>query len=254
MHRAVLLPGGVLPSALAYGALLKALGDRTEALAKDLELYSTDPPPAGYGLDLEAAGVLREADAAGFARFHLVGYSAGGAAAVAFAASHPERVLSLALLEPAWMGNEEQSEDERAVRRRFAQIARLPAEEFMSEFVRSSVAPGVALPAPPAGPQPPWMATRPVGLKTLIDVFEASTLDLDALRALRSPVYLALGDRSNPRFYGRMAERACRLFQDCTLEVFAGRHHFDPPHRAEPARLARRLREMWRRAEREGTG
>jgi hypothetical protein len=39
----------------------------------------------------------------------------------------------------------------------------------------------------------------------------------------------------------------------CRLEVYEGRHHFDPPHRIEPERLAARLRELWERAaQREG--
>jgi len=31
--------------------------------------------------------------------------------------------------------------------------------------------------------------------------------------------------------------------------VFDGRHHFDPPDRAEPERYARLLEDHWRRAE-----
>jgi len=31
--------------------------------------------------------------------------------------------------------------------------------------------------------------------------------------------------------------------------VFEERHHFDPPHRAEPERLARSLESLWRTAE-----
>jgi hypothetical protein len=148
------------------------------------------------------------------------------------------------------MGKGEQSEDERALRQQFARMARLPADEFMREFVRASLAPGVVPPAPPTGPQPPWMAKRPAGLQALIRAFEECPLDLEAVKAFSGPVYYAAGELSNPRFYGRMADRAPRLFQDCTVEVFAGRHHFDPPHRAEPGRLAQRLSELWARAER----
>jgi hypothetical protein len=32
--------------------------------------------------------------------------------------------------------------------------------------------------------------------------------------------------------------------------VFEERHHFDPPHRIEPERLAKSLKALWRRAER----
>ena len=77
-HAVVLLPGIVLPAEPAYAALLQALGERVDAVAKDLEVYAADQPPPGYGLDSEVAGVLRVADAHRFGRFHLLGYSAGG--------------------------------------------------------------------------------------------------------------------------------------------------------------------------------
>src|SRR4051794_35614316 len=104
-HQVIFLPGAVLPAELAFGGLIEALADRAEVLAKDLELYAGDEPPAGYSLDNEVEGLLREADARGWNRFDLAGYSGGGAAALAFAAHHPERLHSLALLEPAWAGN-----------------------------------------------------------------------------------------------------------------------------------------------------
>jgi pimeloyl-ACP methyl ester carboxylesterase len=244
----ILLPGGVMPADLAYGALIDELGDDVDAIAKDLEVYATPEPPAGYSLDHEIAGVLRTAADAGFDRFHLVGYSGGGAASIAFAARHPERLLSLALLEPAWMGNDEQSPQEQGLWREFDRIGALPMSEMMGAFVAIQLAPGVAPPPPPPGPPPPWMATRPAGLRTFIATFRSSTLDLDALRAFEQPVYFAVGGRSNPDYYARMAERARAIFPDLTLEVFDERHHFDPPHRIEPARTARSLRAHWSRA------
>src|SRR4051794_31524182 len=78
--RIVLLPGSVLPADPAYAALLDVLGDRVEAVAKDLEVYAGEEPPPGYGLQTEVAGIVRQADAHGFDRCHLVGYSGGGAA------------------------------------------------------------------------------------------------------------------------------------------------------------------------------
>jgi pimeloyl-ACP methyl ester carboxylesterase len=246
---AILLPGGVMPADLAYGSLIEALGDDVDAIAKDLEVYAGPEPPAGYTLDHEIAGVLRTAQDAGFDRFHLVGYSGGGASSVAFAAKHPERLLSLALLEPAWLGNDGLSPAEQDVWRQFDQIATLPAAEMMPAFVAAQLAPGVEPPPPPPGPPPPWMATRPAGLRAFLATFSSSTLDLDALRAFEQPVYFALGGRSNPNYYARIAERARSIFPDFTLEVFDERHHFDPPHRIEPERTARALRALWARAE-----
>jgi len=247
-HAAVLLPGGVLPAAPAYAPLLKVLGDRVDAVVKDLEVYAGDEPPPGYGLDTEVVGIARAADAHGFDRFHLVGYSGGGASSLAFAARHGERLLSLALLEPAWAGNRRMPEED-ALMVRFRALEPLPPEQFMAGFTRLQLAPGVEPPAPPAGPPPPWLAKRPAGLRAFISAFESGDLDLGALRAFERPVYFALGGRSNPDYYGRMAERLAAVFPDFTLETFAERHHFDPPHRIEPERLAASLLSLWERAE-----
>ena len=49
--RVILLPGSVLPAGPAYGRSLEALGTGVDALAKDLELYAADSPPADWTLD-----------------------------------------------------------------------------------------------------------------------------------------------------------------------------------------------------------
>lgn len=244
-----MLPGAVLPADLAHGALLQALGDEVEAVAKELELYAGEGPPLNYALDVEVEGILRAAEASGFERFHLVGYSGGGASSLAFAAKHPERLRSLALLEPAWAGNEGLDPAEEAVWRELDRIMALRPEEMMPAFVRCNLGPGVEPPPPPPGPPPPWMAKRPAGLNAFTQAFKAGELELDALRRLQAPVYFALGGLSNPDYYARIAERLARVFPNFTLEVFEERHHFDPPHRAEPERLAASLRGLWARAE-----
>lgn len=247
-HPVVLLPGGVLPAEPAYAALLQVLGERVDAVAKDLEVYAAASPPADYDLGMEVAGILREADAHGFERFHLVGYSGGGASSLAFTAEASERLLSLALLEPAWAGNERTTEEE-ALWRRFQALETLPPDEFMAGFVRLQLAPGVAPPPPPDGPPPPWVAKRPAGIRAFLDAFDRGDLDLDALRAFEQPVYFALGGRSNPDHYGPMAARLAAIFPDFTIETFPERHHFDPPHRIEPQHVAGSLSTLWRRAD-----
>jgi hypothetical protein len=71
---------------------------------------------------------------------------------------------------------------------------------------------------------------------------------VEELRGFRRPVLYALGGRSNPDHYRRQAQRLADVPADFTLDVFEDRHHFDPPHRAEPARLAAALWDLWRRA------
>ena len=254
-ERVMLLPGSVLPAAPAYGGLIEALhdqlGDQVEAVAKDLEVYATDEPPADYSLDHEVDGVLREANNRGWDTFHLVGYSGGGASALAFAARHPHRLRSLALLEPAWAGNWDWSPAHTELWKKYTALRELSPEEFMVQFVRLGVRPGVTAGLPTgSGPQPPWMAKRPAGIRAFMRTFATYDLDRAALAAFAQPVYFALGSLSNPDEYSEIAERLSRVFPHFHLEVFEGRHHFDPPHRVEPARVAAALTQTWSRTHR----
>jgi pimeloyl-ACP methyl ester carboxylesterase len=244
----ILLPGIVLPADLAYAPLIASLGSEAEAVAKDLEVYATPEPPEDYSLEYEVEGALREADARGWKRFHVVGYSGGGAAALCITATKPERLESLTLLEPAWAGNRDLSPEENALRVKLDRLEVLPPEEFMPAFMRLNLKPGVPLPPPPEGDPPPWMSKRPAGIRSIIRAFGRDELDPDDLRRFDRPVYYALGALSNPALYEEIAKRLGGVFADFELEVFEERHHFDPPHRIEPERLASSLERVWRRA------
>jgi hypothetical protein len=132
---------------------------------------------------------------------------------------------------------------------RFRELESLPPDQFMAGFVRLQLAPGVEPPPPPEGETPPWMAKRPAGVRAFVSAFDNGDLDLEALRAFDQPVYLALGGRSNADYFGRMADRLGAIFPDFTIETFPERHHFDPPHRIEPERLANSLLALWQHAE-----
>jgi pimeloyl-ACP methyl ester carboxylesterase len=245
----ILLPGGVMPAGPAYSALLAELGRDVEARPKELELYASDAPPAGYSLATEMEGIDRAAAAAGFDRFHLVGYSGGGASCLAYTAQHPERLVSLALMEPAFAGWQAMTAEERTNLERFRPLLAMDGSEQMARFQELQLAPGVAPEPPPSEPPPPWMALRPAGVRALLATFLSSDIDLDALRRFDRPVWYALGGRSHPDYYARMAARLAAVFPDFTVEVFPDRHHFDPPHRIEPKRVAASLRAHWSRAE-----
>src|SRR5437016_2391498 len=170
-----------MPAALAYEDLVTALGPEVDARPKELEIYAGDEPPKGWGLHTEVEGVRHLADEAGFDRFHLVGYSGGGPSSLAFCASHPERLMSLALSEPAWAGNEGLSAEERTRWKEFDRIGRLPPQEMMPAFVRAQLRDGVEPPPPPEGEPPAWMKTRPAGIKAFIAEFKSAHLDIDRL-------------------------------------------------------------------------
>jgi len=241
----VLVPGGVNPAAISYGPLLEVIKDEAGVVVKDLEVYATETPPPDYSLELEVEGIKRSAEAAGLKSFHLVGYSGGGAASLAFIAKYPEPVRSLALIEPAWIGiNPEDAADWSEMDR----IMALPPNERMQAFIRAGLRPGVEPPPPPPGLPPPWMAKRPAGLEAMTRAFRAYDLDREDFRHFRRPVYLALGSLSHP-IEEHKAKVLTSLFPDIRVEVYEGLHHFNPPHRAEPERFARALRELWTRSE-----
>jgi len=245
----VLLPGSVMPAEPAYDGLLAELGADVDARAKELEIYATPEPRPDWSLATEEAGISRVGDEAGFERFHLVGYSGGGAACLQYAAHQPERLLSLALLEPAFAGWQEMTPAERAHLESFRQVLGLDESEQMARFQALQLAPGVPPVLPRAGPPPTWMAQRPAGVRAFLDMIDNSDLDVDALRRFERPVLYVLGGRSHPDYYALMAKRLAGVFPDFTLETFPDRHHFDPPHRIEPTRVAELLRALWSRAE-----
>ena len=173
----IFVPGGIMPGDLSYAPLLRALGDQVPPIVKDLEVYATDMPPASYGLDVEVEGIRRVADAAGAKRFHLVGYSGGGAFSLAFTAKYPERLSSLALIEPAWVGAP--TLDDAVDWTELNRVMTLPSDEQMQAFARWQMRPGVqppSIPLPP-GPPPAWMSMRPAGLKAISRAFNSYNLD-----------------------------------------------------------------------------
>ncbi|HEX6551525.1 MAG TPA: alpha/beta hydrolase [Ktedonobacteraceae bacterium] len=241
----LLVPGGVNPAVISYGPLLEVLKDEAYVVVKDLEVYAADTPPPGYGLEVEVEGIKRAAEAADLKSFHLVGYSGGGAACLAFIVKDPELVRSLALIEPAWIGNDPEDVNDWSEMER---VMALPLAERMPAFMRAGLRPGVETPPPPPGPPAPWMAKRPAGLEAMTRAFRAYHLEREDFRHFRRPVYLALGSLSHP-MEEHKAEVLSSLFPDMRVEVYEGLHHFNPPHRAEPERFARALRELWARSE-----
>ncbi len=240
------VPGGVMPVAMSYEALLRTIEDRIQPIMKELEVYATPAPPTGYGLELEVEGIRRAADEAGLGTFHLVGYSAGGASSLAFTARYPERLKSLALIEPAWIGNEGRTPEDEADWSALDRVMMLQGEERMRAFAQWQMRPGLEPPKLnlPPGPPPAWMALRPAGLEAISKAFKIHRLDREAFRRFSGPVYYALGGRSRP-FYERNARTLAGYFPDMRVELYADRSHFDPPHRGEPERFALALERLW---------
>lgn len=230
------------PCAVRYAALLAELAD-VNAVLKDLEVYRDAAPAADYSIQSEIEGLDRAANNAGLDRFHVYGHSGGGAIALAYVTEHPERVLTLAVDEPAMdftdAGNESYGWDE------FDRALGMPPEESTAEFMRLQVATDVELGSPP-GPPPPYMANRPAGIRAFVRAARRHHVVPDAYRRFEAPVYFTRGSRTHPRWVG-MQQRLGEWFPDFTGEVYEGLHHLNTSHQAEPARVAVALRSLWAR-------
>jgi len=240
----IFLPGILMPAALRYERLLEALGDDVDAVTKDLEVYlGPSVPPPGYSLDMELEGIARAADEHGFDRFHLYGHSGGGACALAFTAGHPDRVITLALDEPAV---DFSPEDQQEIREVFLPMLELPPEELGREFVRTMFRTGVEPPPRPEGPPPPWMADRPAGVAAFVRALNEADVPMERLRTFDRPVYYSYGSLSNET-WERKAKRLADVLPNITVELYEGLSHMNTSHVAEPERVAAALRRLWGR-------
>ena len=239
---AVFLPGILMPAAARYAPLRGALGNSRSTYTKELEIYAADEPPAGYSVQTEVDGLDRFADEHGLDRFHLYGHSAGAAIAIAYAAQHGHRLLSLALDEPAT----DFTDDDRAVLAAIlpADFDALPVPERMAVFVKSLLRDGVDPPAPPPPSGDPEMAKRPAGMAAFVAAIDAHDLDRDALQAFAGPIYYSYGSLSHERWQD-MAARFERDFPRCTVERYEGIHHLNTSHQSDPPRVAAALERLW---------
>lgn len=83
-----------------WAAQLAHLRKARRAVALDLRGHGQSEPSVGddYAVESLAKDIAAAADAVGLKRFVLVGHSLGGAAAVAYAGAHPDRVAGLLLV------------------------------------------------------------------------------------------------------------------------------------------------------------
>lgn len=239
----VALPGGVNPAALRYAPLLSVLGGEIDFHLKDLEVYAGEEPPADYSIAAEVEAVTRFADSLGLEQFHLLGYSGGGFVSLAFAGTFPERLLSLALFEPASVPGPLNPEEADLYRRLGDALAGLSGPDFVRTFMRLQLRPGVEL-APPTGPPPTWMRSRPAGLAAMMAAFESHPFDREQLRGCDFPVFLAYGELTGEHEAVRAGVLA-RLLPDLRVRRFPGVHHFVPPEAIYSGEHVRLLRDLW---------
>jgi pimeloyl-ACP methyl ester carboxylesterase len=243
----VFLHGGILPVSIQYAPLLKVLNSNIRPLLKELEIYHSGMPIKTYSLSTEVEALYRAVNKAKMDEFHLVSYSAGGTVALAFTSIYPDRVKSLALIEPVVIPNQEWFVDEADYWQQLKHAMSLPALQRVQEFMRVELRQGVPLPVQDFDESQPWMASCAVCLKAMVDTFRDFNLPYDQLKDFPCPVYLAVTEMSNP-VEVRKAALLKKLFPVSRVEFYPYRNHFDPPHRAEPEHFAWALISLWERA------
>lgn len=244
------LPGSMLPVAMTYAPVLEVLNHQIQPVLKDLELYADDSPPPDYSLDLELEAIQTTADARRWPTFHLVGYSAGGAIALAFVARYPERVRSLALVEPAWIGNQPWSEADAADWAELKQVNDLPEAQRLDAFLRWQLAPGLEPPPLSVASKGSsgWIEKRPAGILAFLRALDRASLERVKFRDYHQPVLYCVGTGSRG-YFRRNADALNEYFPNFRMEVYAGANHLNPPQRYDPERFARELTELWIRGD-----
>jgi pimeloyl-ACP methyl ester carboxylesterase len=193
-------------------------------------------PGDRYDIDIEVAAV---ADAAGPGPVHLAGFSAGATVALAAALTLGETVRSVALLEPAFIGDDDWDPAEAEWRAAIGSLRSSGPGGQAEAFRAMLMAPGEA-PTPSRRP-PAWDFRDDLLGATLAARTGFVSSDLAQIGA---PVLLIRGGRSASRFglVGRRLEAVC---PEASEHVFPELHHFAPPHREEPEELAQVLRSFW---------
>jgi pimeloyl-ACP methyl ester carboxylesterase len=218
----------------AFAGRLRGRAEVTLLGLRVWHLASGEP----YDMDVEVGPV---AEAAGSGPVHLAGFSAGATVALAAALALGDAVRSVALLEPAFIGDDDWHPAETRWRAAIGSLRATATAEQVEGFRAMLVAPGVS---PPASRGPVAWDFRDDLLAAMLTTrtgFESADL-----AGLQAPILLIRGGRSSPRF-GRAALRLIAVCPRASEHVFPTLHHFAPPYRDEPGELARLLPTFWSR-------
>jgi pimeloyl-ACP methyl ester carboxylesterase len=229
-------PTGTDFAGTAIGAFADRLRARFEVTLLGLRVWGLAPGEP-YDMEVETAAV---ASAAGSGPVHLAGFSAGATVALAAALALGDAVRSVALLEPAFIGDDDWGPAEADWRAAIGSLRATATTEGKEGFRSMLMAPGAT--PPPSRGQAAWdFRDDLLGAMLATDTgFRSSDLT-----AIRAPVLLIRGGQSAARF-GLVARRLEAVCPAASEHVFPALHHLAPPFREEPEELARLLLGFWR--------
>ena len=227
------------PAARSAEGVAKVAGERVVIAPKDLEVWRS-PPPVEYSIATEVEGIERLARLREWSSFHLVGFSAGATVALAATLALGHKIQTLALIEPATIGDDNWSGSEAAWRARIEEIFALAPSEHQQAFLQQMVPDGVVAPE-----QKPLTAADIEGDLRLYHGALRTTGFLSAdLRGLTQPVLIVTGGLSHPRF-ADVADRLAEVIPNPQAVGFPTCSHLHSPQRHEPEALAEALLQIW---------
>jgi pimeloyl-ACP methyl ester carboxylesterase len=233
------------PAQKSSGRFAARLADRVRITLKELAVWQVDAG-AHYDMQVEVDAVARAAAEARLSRYHLFGFSAGATVALAAALALGDSILSIAVLEPATIGDDDWGPIEATWRTDMAALPELTPSDRTEAFRRMLMRPGVA--PPPARYPPLWDAQDNMLLEVML---ERTGFVSGDLANLGQPTLIIVGGQSHPRFQ-HLAERMVEVMPNAETVVFPALNHFSPPHREEPDRFEGVLLDFWSRTARKG--
>lgn len=218
----------------------RSIADRCQVMVTGLRVWGlglTDP----YDLKTEVAAVEQGAADQGWSRYHLFGFSAGATVALATACANPDAVRTVAVFEPATIGDDDWGPGETRWRHDLGRVRQLAPRQRQPAFRRLLMAPGQRLPSqlPPA---PIWDEHT----EKLEDMLAAVGFHSADLARVTQPVLIMSGALSNPRFV-ELAERLVDVLPQPQSVLFQSCSHLVPPHRVAQHQLTDELTKLWSR-------
>jgi pimeloyl-ACP methyl ester carboxylesterase len=245
----VILIGGAGPPAdVDFASLANVIRGERAVLPHTPVAFRGEGLPTDFSLATEVSALLQTMDTADYREAHVVGYSGGAAVGLALADAHPDRVASLMLEEPAWVGNEAIPAAEREEIQRLGEALKRPPFQAVSRFRELMIEPEVLDELKPLPPDAAWLPAVVEGVVAFIAAFRSHEIDWKRLRDSRIPMRYAVGGKSNPVFEQRCRRGAERV-PGTQVDVYPGLHHLNPPHRGGLERFVMTLRDLWQDAE-----
>jgi pimeloyl-ACP methyl ester carboxylesterase len=228
----------------SFDRVAEHLAGQAVLVLKPLEVWrlkKRDP----YDLDAEVDAVAEFAESRG--RAHVFGFSAGATVALAAGLALRQSVASVAVCEPATIGDDDWSPIESEWRGRMDLICSLqPRSARPRAFAAAMLPEGRAV--PPSRLQPPGWDQRRDRLEGALRSVGFASQDLESLT---QPCLVLTGADSHERFQ-RVADRLAEVIPRGRTVNYPGTSHLAPPMRERPSQVAADLWAFWNEAEHAG--